>query len=379
MNMLVCALKWLIGRPRAFYRAMGGKDFNEAIDGAAACLSDDVGGDARLPSRGEFTRLAKEVHSASVRRSTMLGLLGLAGFAVTGHLSIRATDATMRIFEQEQRARDIERLAIQEPILWPTSSSKLDGGNDHVMPQVTPKARLRAYLELREVYTRLHGSVSRIYFEGARLDEVMARGVDFSDAKLFRASLRESDLEGASFKGADLEETDLSGVELRGTDFRGAVLVAASLKDANNDWRAYVPRLGVGLVDMSTAPRRAPRTLRERPPDKLVDGSRQLMAATDFTGARFARADLGGAYLIGVNMKGADFTFANLTDTDLTDADLNGAAGLEDSYGAPTWDPWPPRGVPRGILERWFFGLDARASDGELAALKAREGSSRDD
>lgn len=132
-----------------------------------------------------------------------------------------------------------------------------------------------------------HMDLCRADFSGANLfqanlDAALAGSADFSQADLRQASLRESKLLSANFAGANLSRVKALAANFTSTDCRETVF---------ND--AY-----------------------------LCDATFQNANLTD---ARFRRAQLAEATLLGAVIDGADFTGANLTRVNLNGRNLAGA------------------------------------------------------
>lgn len=142
----------------------------------------------------------------------------------------------------------------------------------------------------------------------ARLDGLVAYGVDFSRARLNGASLDGARLENADFTDAELASASMSRLNVP------EELAAAS--------PATVPGTGSKETDnrVMVLPGRYGMIFRRA---WLVGAQ---MQGSNLTGSNFAGANLEKASLAGADLRGAAFTGSNLSGTDLSGADFSGGA-----------------------------------------------------
>ncbi len=186
--------------------------------------------------------------------------------------------------------------------------------------------------------------LDRISLVGADLTNVALRG-DFSGTDLTAANLTNADLRGVVLRGARLGSARLFGADLRGADLRDANLRRASVFAANaspGEGGAPSRLEGADLrqADFSFAQLREARITsgaqRDVPPctapPPAPGPGEPADGVTRVAGARFNRADLGGATLDGLffgadleaELPGAVLSAARLVRTGLSGACLRG-------------------------------------------------------
>ncbi|WP_343782988.1 pentapeptide repeat-containing protein [Halorubrum aquaticum] len=163
-------------------------------------------------------------------------------------------------------------------------------------------------------------------------DVSLLRDVDFSDANLSHASLRNVDLSNANLRDADLTRADLyksdlsnaelSGANLRNADLSNADLTYAHLIDADLD-RAFLQLANLARSNLKAANLKGAALTQ-------VDFRDAELSRANFTHAELTKANLTHARVISTdltnaNLFGANFTEAKIMDPDLTDTDLRNA------------------------------------------------------
>lgn len=142
----------------------------------------------------------------------------------------------------------------------------------------------------------------------ARLDGLVADGVDFSGARLNGASLDGAQLGNADFTDAELASASMFRLNVLTGLAAASSAMALGTASEGTDNRVMV------------LPGRYGTTFRR---SWLVGAH---MEGSDLVGSDFAGANLENASLAGADLRGAAFTGSNLSGTDLSGADLSGEA-----------------------------------------------------
>jgi uncharacterized protein YjbI with pentapeptide repeats len=143
------------------------------------------------------------------------------------------------------------------------------------------------------------------------------RGLKLVRARLYNASWAGLDLRGAEMMFANLRGADLSGSELRRAWVGGADLSAAKLVAAKMRW-LHAEGADFSGADLSRAAAHGGNFADADMPDvNFTDG--------DLTLAKFPRASLRGARLVGVNCTGALFDHTTLDDADVIGCEFSEA------------------------------------------------------
>jgi uncharacterized protein YjbI with pentapeptide repeats len=125
----------------------------------------------------------------------------------------------------------------------------------------------------------------------ANLYRTEIRGVNFSNANLYKVNLSMAYLRGADFSMANLKGAELNGAELTRAKFTSADLIEADL-----NWS-----------DLT---------------DAQLNGAD--LTGADLGNAKLSNANVNKAILCNVNLRGAELDGADLTDAELLGADLHG-------------------------------------------------------
>ena len=212
----------------------------------------------------------------------------------------------------------------------------------------------------------------------ARLDDLVALGVDFTNCSMRGAKLRNANLRNANFTDANLEGADLHGARLDGATLKGAILTGVDISDLN----LSPDRLEGCIVDATSAAfgsagcikaildaaqrwvetggaqgergrlddmdlRVVASAFRDRILSGLaapkaigvsVDFSRSQLQGANFDGADLRHANFRGADLRGASFIGAKLAHANLHSADIGALELPGGRMLPTRFDDATLD-----------------------------------------
>jgi uncharacterized protein YjbI with pentapeptide repeats len=223
--------------------------------------------------------------------------------------------------------------------------------------------------DLSRQLSRFCANLKGSSLDNAQLDEMTARGVDFTGCSMRGARLRNADFTGANFADANLDGADLSGSELAGVNLQGAILTGVDIEALglpsetlsgcvrDPSQAAYARAADIrGIIDaavtwVETSGAAGARGRLEDMDIRVVGDAfrtralaglyapRAVGVAVDFTGsqlqgANFDGADLRRADFRGADLRGASFIGANLTHARLGDAHV-GSLTLPDGRELP--------------------------------------------
>lgn len=154
--------------------------------------------------------------------------------------------------------------------------------------------------------------------EGASIESMSFREVDFSGANLSRSKLSR-----CSFEEARLQDTGFQDAVLNECSFRAADLTGANLRDARME-RANLKGAKLGRAIMKSARLRKANLKKALLTEVSLDYADLTGARLD--GADLSKASLQGARLTGARLQGAVLDGADLRGTDITGAQVNSAA-----------------------------------------------------
>jgi hypothetical protein len=153
--------------------------------------------------------------------------------------------------------------------------------------------------------------------------------LDFENAGLDGANLRELTLHGACLNGADLRRADLHGADLEGSNLNKADLRGANLT------RTDLSHVDLRKANLLPYDEENPTTwnlhnLEKRGTLNSGDSfSRKGLTVTNLSKATLRGAQLGDAWLGGANLSDADLTDADLRDAKVTKEQLGQVKSLE--------------------------------------------------
>ena len=191
--------------------------------------------------------------------------------------------------------------------------------------------------------------------ERARLDDLVAQGVDFTNCSLRGAKLRNANLRDANFTDANLAGADLSGARMEGATLHGAILTGVDVASLNlpsdslegcvmdataaafgnaGDIRAI---LDAAQLWIESGGAKGERGRLDGLDIRVVAGAFRhrilgglaapnvVAVSVDFSGSQLQGAIFDGADLRNANFRGADLRGASFLGAKLTHADLKGA------------------------------------------------------
>ncbi|THD51839.1 MAG: hypothetical protein E8A12_20515 [Phenylobacterium sp.] len=223
-------------------------------------------------------------------------------------------------------------------------------------------------------WARIQGST----LDRARMDDLVAQGVDFTNCSLRGAKLRNANLRNANFTDANLAGADLHGARLDGASLRGAILTGvdiASLNlplenlegcvmdatpaafgaagdikailDAAQQWvetggargeRGHLDDLDLRVVAGAFRDRLLGGLAAPNAIGVSVDFSRSQLQGAVFDGADLRHANFRGADLRGASFVGAKLAHANMVGADLAALELPGGRMLPTRFDGASLD-----------------------------------------